>query len=334
AGTKIARLVGAADDCVMVADSTSINWFKLLAAALRLRPERRVIVTSDEDFPTDLYMADGLAELTGDGVEVRRVPIDEVPDAIDESVAVVALGHVDFKTGDLRDLATLTQAAHARGATSLFDLAHSAGVVAIELDALGVDLAVGCGYKFLNGGPGAPAFAYVERRWHDALSTPLQGWLGHAAPFAFDGTYRPAPGVGRLQCGTPPILSLAALDRALDAYDDIDIADLRVKSQRLGSFFLERAAIRCPELTPISPLDETQRASQVSFRHAEGYAIVRAAIERGLVGDFRAPDVLRFGLAPLYLRYVDVWDAVEILREVIDAAPWTTPPPPPSGGVT
>jgi kynureninase len=319
AGAKIARLLGAEADEVIVADSVTVDLFKLLAAALELVPGRRVILTEASQFPTDVYIASGLAELLGERCELRVVHRGELMGALGDDIAVVYLTHVDFRTGELHDMARLTRAAHDHGALALWDLSHSTGAVELDLGACGVDLAVGCGYKYLNGGPGAPAFAHVARRHHGALRTPLQGWLGHRDPFAFDLGYEPAPGVGQLLCGTPPILSLTALDAALDVFDGVDLAAVRSKSVALGEHFLALVRHHCPELEIACPEDPTRRGSQISLRHPEGYAIVQALIARGVIGDFRAPDLLRFGLAPLYLRHVDVWDAARNLRQVLDS---------------
>jgi len=327
-GDKIARLIGAEAGEVVVADSTSVNLFKLLAAALALRPKRRTILSDASNFPTDLYMARGLADLLGEiGVRLRLVEPDELTAAIDGDTAVVALSHVDFKTGELRDLAAVTAAARERGALVVWDLAHSAGALEVDLGAGGADLAVGCGYKFLNGGPGAPAFVYVARRLHERARSPLYGWLGHRDPFAFDAGYTPAEGIDRFQCGTPPVLSLAALDAALDVFDGVDLAELRRKSMALGDLFLDLVGRECAGsgLEVACPRDGERRGSQVSLRHPRGYAIVQALIDRGVVGDFRAPDVLRFGITPLYQRYVDVWDAVAILREVVETGAFEDP---------
>jgi kynureninase len=328
-GAKIARLIGAAPDEVVVADSTSVGLFKLLAAALELDPERRVVVSEAGNFPTDLYVAQGLARtleaLGGPRLELRTIARrSELDGALGGDVAVVMLSQVDYRTGELWDLAETTRRIQACGALTLWDLAHSAGAVPVDLAGAGADLAVGCGYKFLNGGPGAPAFMYVAGRHQARLRSPLQGWLGHAAPFAFEPEYRPAAGIARFQAGTPPVLSMAALDAALDAFDGVDLVAVRAKSVALGDLFLELVARECAGqgIEPACPRDGARRGSQVSFRHPEGYAIVQALIARGVIGDFREPDVLRFGLAPLYLRYVDVAEAVRHLREVLETGEW------------
>jgi kynureninase len=322
----LAPLVGAAADEVAVADSTSVNLFKLLAGALRLRPGRSVILSEEENFPTDLYVAQGLCSLLG-GVTLRLVPRAGLAAALDESVAVLMLTHVDFRTGALHDMAEWTRAAHRAGALVLWDLAHSAGALPVDLAGCDADLAVGCGYKYLNGGPGAPAFAFVARRHQGGFETPLAGWMGHAEPFAFDPRYRPAAGVARLLCGTPPVLSLAALECGVETISRAGVARLRRKSVALTDLFVRLVEQECPGagLTLASPREAERRGSQVALRHTEGYAVVQALIARGVIADFRTPDVLRFGFAPAYLRFSDVWDAVTALRAVMERREWERP---------
>ena len=326
-GARIAPLIGAAADEVIVADSTSLNLFKLLAAALRLRPERRVILSQTGNFPTDLYMAQGLVALLDAGYELRTLPHDEIVGALDEDVAVLMLTHVDYHSGRMYDMAAVTEAAHAAGALMLWDLAHSAGAVPVDLGACSADLAVGCGYKYLNGGPGAPAFLFVRRDLQPRVEQPLTGWLGHAAPFEFTPDYVPGPGMIRHLCGTPPVLSLAALDAALTLWSEVDLAALRAKSVAMCELFIALVERECAGhgLRLASPRAAAERGSQVCFAHPEGYAIVQALIDRGVIGDFRTPDILRFGFTPLYLRYVDVFDAVAILREVMETRAWDEP---------
>jgi kynureninase len=321
---KIAPLIGAAADEVMVADSISINLFKLLAAALRLRPGPSVILSDLENFGTDLYVAQGLVDLLGGGFMVRMVPRAEIFDSIKDDVAVLMLTHVDFRSGEMEDMRAVTAAAHDAGAVVLWDLAHSAGAVEVDLEGCGVDLAVGCGYKYLNGGPGAPAFAYVARGHQGELESPLWGWMGHAAPFDFETSYLPASGIRRLRVGTPPILSLAALECGVDGIADIGVDRLRAKSVALTELFVILVEQECADFgfELISPRDASRRGSQVSFCHPDGYAIVQALIANRVIGDFRAPDILRFGFAPAYLRYVDVWDAVAVLRETMAERRW------------
>ncbi len=322
----LAPLVGAAPSEVAVADSTSVNLFKLLAGALRLRPGRKVILSEAENFPTDLYVAQGLASLL-EGVTLRLVPRAGLAEALDAGVAVLMLTHVDFRTGALHDMTEWTRAAHRAGALALWDLAHSAGALPVDLAGCEADLAVGCGYKYLNGGPGAPAFAFVARRHHEAFETPLTGWMGHAEPFAFDPRYRPAPGIARLLCGTPPVLSLAALEYGIETIARAGVARLRRKSMALTDLFVRLVEQECPGscLTLASPREAERRGSQVALRHPEGYAIVQALIAREVIADFRTPDVLRFGFAPAYLRFGDVWDAVAALRAVMERREWERP---------
>jgi kynureninase len=322
----VAPLLGAAADEVAVADSTSVNLFKLLAGALRLRPGRRVILSEAENFPTDLYVAQGFASLV-EGLTLRVVPRADLARSLDGDVAVLMLTHVDFRTGALHDVGEWTRAAHAAGALALFDLSHSAGAVPVDLASAEADLAVGCGYKYLNGGPGAPAFAFVARRHHEAWTTPLAGWMGHAEPFAFETGYRPAPGIARLLCGTPPILSLAALECGVKTIALAGVARLRRKSIALTELFLRLVERDCAGfgLALASPRAAEQRGSQLSLRHPEGYAIVQALAARGVIGDFRAPDIMRFGFAPAYLRYCDVWDATVALRAVLERREWERP---------
>jgi kynureninase len=324
---RIAPLIGAHADEVAVADSTSINVFKLLAAALSLRPNRTVILSEEENFPTDLYMAQGLAQLLGDRARLELVPRSRLQGALDDGVAVLMLTHVDFRSGELHDMDEVTAAAHQAGALMLWDLAHSAGAVPVDLAACSADFAVGCGYKYLNGGPGAPAFAWVARRHHAELRSPLAGWMGHRDPFAFSIGYEAAEGSVQLQVGTPPILSLVALDEALDVFSSVDVDALRRKSIALTELFIALGEGRLSGhgLRLASPRDPVRRGSQVALAHPEGFAIMQALIDRGVVGDFRAPDLLRFGFAPAYIRFVDVWDAVAVLEDIMTRRAWDRP---------
>jgi kynureninase len=326
-GEAIASLIGAGAGEVAVADSTSVNIFKLVAAALRLRPGRRVVLSERENFPTDLYMVQGLADLLRDRAELRLVGRAELVGALDEGVAVLMLTHADFRTSELHDMAALTDAAHRAGALALWDLSHSAGAVPVALNACDADLAVGCGYKYLNGGPGAPSFGFVARRLQGELSQPLWGWMGHAAPFEFATGYRPAAGIARMLCGTPPILSLAALACGVEVLARAGIERLRRKSLALTELFIALVERECAShgFELASPRDGSRRGSQVSIRHAQGYAVMQALIRGGVIGDFRPPDLLRFGFAPAYIRFVDVWDAVALLRTVMDGRGWDRP---------
>ncbi len=324
-GGKIGRLIGAEPDSTVVADSTSVNLFKLLAAALDQRPGRHVILTEAGNFPTDLYIAQGLTTLLQRGHALRAVA-DPVA-ALNDDVAVLMLTQVNYRTGAMHDMAAVTRAAHAAGALVLWDLSHSVGAVPLQLAADEVDLAVGCGYKYLNGGPGAPAFLYVAPHLQPSLRSPLTGWLGHQAPFDFASSFQPATGIARGIVGTPPILSLAVLEVGVDVMLDAPMPLLREKSLRMTQLFIDLMEQRCGAygFRLLTPRDPAQRGSQVSFAHPDGYAIMQALIERGVIGDFRAPDVLRFGFTPAYLRYVDVWDAVDRLRDVMQRAVWRQP---------
>lgn len=321
-GARIARLIGAATDEVVAADSVSVNLFKLAAAAMRAG-DRRVVLIERGDFPTDLYILQGLAEAMPD-VELRVVEPGGAGDAMDPSVAVALISHVHYRSGAVRDMAGLTARARAVGALSLWDLSHSAGVLDVDLNRDGADLAAGCGYKYLNGGPGAPAWLFVARRHQAALRNPLSGWMGHARPFDFVDDYEPAAGIDRWLCGTPPILSLSALDAALDVFDGVDMGAVRARAGALGDLFIARVEARCGDhgLTLASPREPTGRGGQVSFAHPYGWAVMQNLIARGVIGDFRRPDVIRFGLAPLYVRRVDVWDAVEVLADILDSESW------------
>jgi kynureninase len=318
-GGKIAGLIGARPHEVVVADSTSVNLFKLLAGAASMRPQRRVILTEPGNFPTDLYMMQGLERLMGDRLEVRTAPADRLADLIDEDVIAVALTHVHYKSGRRWPMAEITARAHAAGALMLWDLSHSAGAIGVDLNGARADLAVGCGYKYLNGGPGAPAFLFVAERHQSVITSPLTGWMGHAEPFAFVDDFAPAPDIRRQLCGTPPILGLAALEVGVDIAARTPMATVEAKSAALCDLFIEtvEAGGAGLGLELASPRAAAERGSHVSFAHSEAYGLVQALIARGVVGDFRAPDIARFGFTPLYLRHVDVVDAAEALLSVL-----------------
>jgi kynureninase len=323
-GVRLSPLLGAAPDEVIVADSTSVNLFKLAAAAVRLKSPRRVILTEQSNFPTDLYVLQGLEEMLGGAVTLRMVARDELEQSLQDDVALLALTHGDFRTGEIHDMRRLTQAAHVVGALALWDLSHSAGAMELLLNGDDVDLGIGCGYKYLNGGPGAPAFMFVARRHQASLRQPLSGWMGHASPFDFTDCYRPADGIARMLCGTPAVLSMAALEEGLKTFDGIDMCRVREKSVALGDLFLDLVESRCADsgFAIASPRDSHRRGSQISLKHPEGYAIMQALIEQGVIGDFRAPDILRFGFAPLYTRYVDAWNAAERLASIMAGETW------------
>lgn len=325
-GAKIARLIGAKAEEVLVCDSTSINIFKLLAVALALNPKRRVILSDRNNFPTDLYMAQGLATLNGGRSELKLVERGDIAGALTEDVAVLMLTEVDYRSGDLYDMRELTAKAQAAGVLAIWDLAHSAGALPVDLNGAGADFAVGCGYKYLNGGPGAPAYLFVAERWHDKAHQPLYGWMGHAAPFELSTDYRPRAGIRGFAVGTPPMLSLAGLEAGLDTFDGIDMNEVRKKSLALGDLMIRLVEQECAGfgLKNAAPIGG-QRGSQVSFRHPESYAAMQALIARGVIGDFRAPDLMRFGLTPLYTGYADIWDAVAAIKAVMEAEEWRKP---------
>jgi kynureninase len=343
-GNKIAALVGAGEHELIVGDSTSVNLYKVLSTAIALQkrdaPARRVIVSERSNFPTDLYIAETLAR--EHGFTLRLIDADELPAHLDNELAVLMLTHVNYRTGRMFEMAQITRNAHAAGALVVWDLAHSAGAVPVDLRAADADFAVGCGYKYLNGGPGAPAFVWAHARHtarmdREQLRQPLAGWLGHAAPFEFTPDYRPALGIQRFVCGTPAMLAMAALECGVDVFGQAQphggMQALRRKSLALTSLFIELVEARCAGhgLTLVTPREAAQRGSQASFAHrshdgaSAGYAIMQALIARGVIGDFRAPDLLRFGFTPLYTRFVDAWDAVEHLQAVLDSGEWREP---------
>lgn len=324
-GDKIARLIGAPKGSVATGDTLSIKVYQALASALKMRPDRRVILSDAGNFPSDLYMAEGLIRTIDKGHVLRTPPPEEVADAIAEDVAVVLLTEVDYRTGRLHDMAEITKRAQAAGAVVIWDLAHSAGAIPVEIAASKAEFAVGCSYKYLNGGPGAPAFIYVRPDLVDEVEPALSGWLGHDAPFAMERHYRPSASVERMRVGTPPILQLAALDHALSVWADVALTDLRAASIALSETFIQEVEARCPQLTLASPRDAEARGSQVSFSFEHGYAAMQALIDRGVIGDFRAPDLMRFGFAPLYTDKADVTRAALILEEVMAKELWRDP---------
>ncbi|MGO4385871.1 kynureninase [Specibacter sp. RAF43] len=338
-GDKLARLIGGQGGEAVVTDTTSLNLFKALASAIRIQqvdhPDKRVIVTERDNFPTDIYIAEGLAdflnsvvEATGRRYEIRLVdeqlPLEE---ALDGEVAVVALSHVNYRTGAMWDMREVTAAAHGRGALTVWDLAHSAGAVPVDLNGADADYAVGCTYKYLNGGPGSPAFIWVNARHQDRFWQPLAGWWSHARPFEMAERYAPASTINRFLCGTQPVTALALVETGLDIMLDADPAAVRAKSLALTDLFVALVEQRCGVhgLELITPREHAVRGSHVSFRHPEGYAVMSALIARGVIGDYREPEVLRFGVTPLFLGYADVWDAVEILRDILDSGAWDAP---------
>lgn len=331
-GDKLAGLLGAREGELVITDTTSLNIFKALAASLRIqqkqRPKRRVILSERDNFPTDLYMIQGMIDLLQQGYEMRLID-DELPldKALDDSVAVVLLSHVNYRSGQMHDMAAVTRTAHERGALVIWDLAHAAGAVPVDLNGSGADYAVGCTYKYLNGGPGAPAFIWVAPRHIQDFWQPLSGWWGHQRPFDMTVAYEPAGGIRRYLCGTQPIVSLAMVECGLDVAREADMAEVRKKSLALGDLFIALIEERCAghPLTLVTPRNHADRGSHVSLRHPNGYEVMQALIARGLIGDYREPEVLRFGLTPLYFGYADVWDAVEIIKDVLDSRAWDKP---------
>ena len=328
-GAKIARLVGAAAHEVIVADSTSVNLYKLIVAALQSPAARgrSVILSEPGNFPTDLYMVESAIATLGGSHRLELVSREALTARLRDDVALVLLTHVHYKTAERYDMAAVTAAAHAAGALVCWDLSHSTGAVVLDLSGAQADFAVGCGYKFLNGGPGAPAFLYVAERHHETVTSPLGGWMGHAQPFAFTDQYAPAPGIARFLCGTPPILSMAALECGVDLHLEADMAQVEAKSLALATFFIDQVEARCAGLglELIGPPRGAPRGSHVSWRHPHAYAVMQALIARGVIGDFRAPDAMRFGLTPLYLRFADMARAVEILADVLTTRAYEDP---------
>ena len=324
-GDRIAHLVGAGDDEVVVGDSTSVNVYKQVAAAVKMRPDRKVILSEAGNFPTDLYMVQGLIDLLDDGHELRLVPEgDDLKAAIDENTAAVLITQVDFKTGRQHNMADVTKAAHDKGALMIWDLCHSAGAVPVDLNGTNVDLAVGCTYKYLNGGPGAPAFCFVAKRHQAEARQPLYGWMGHAKPFDFTTNFQPADGIKSFLSGSHVVLALSSLDAALDVWDKVSMDQIRAKSLDLTDLFMDLVAERCAGMgfDLITPRDRDVRGSQVSFLHKQAFPIMQAMISNGVIGDYREPNVLRFGFTPLYTSFADVWDAVEILTNIMTTEAW------------
>ncbi len=324
-GDRIAKLIGAEPGSVVLGDTLSIKIYQALASALELNPSRKVVLSDSGNFPSDLYMAEGLLRSLGTGYALRVVAPGEVAGAIDADTAVVMLTEVDYRTGRKHDMAALTALTHDHGALALWDLAHSAGALPVDLAGCDVDFAAGCTYKYLNSGPGGPAFIYVAPRHAQTARPALCGWLGHESPFGFDLTYRPAAGIERMRVGTPAVLQMAALESALDIWDMVTIEAVRARSIELTEAFIAGVEAACPMLELASPRNPDQRGSQISFRHEEGYSIMQALIARGVIGDFRAPDLMRFGFTPLYIGYADVWDAVDVLTDVLTTEVWREP---------
>ncbi|MFD0916633.1 kynureninase [Pseudahrensia aquimaris] len=333
-GDRVGRLIGAPEGSTVMGDTLSIKVYQAVASALDMRPQRKVILSDTGNFPTDLYMAKGLIDSLDQDHELRVVEPDAIAEAIDETVAIVMLTHVDYRTGRMHDMGAITKAAHAAGAVMIWDLAHSAGAVPVDLAGCACEFAVGCTYKYLNGGPGAPAFIYARPDIAPTLRPALAGWLGHDAPFAFDLDYRPAPGIDRMRVGTPPVLQMASLEAAMDVWDGVNMDNLRAASIELSETFIAEVERRCPHLTLESPREPSLRGSQVSFSFQHGYAAMQAVIARGVIGDFRAPNIMRFGFTPLYIDKQDVLKAVAIIEDVMSNRLWDDPKYQKKGRVT
>lgn len=324
-GDKVGHLIGAPEGSVATGDTLSIKVYQAVAAALKMRPDRKVILSDSGNFPTDLYMVQGLIDTIGAGYELRTPAPEEVAEAITEDVAVVLLTQVDYRSGRMHDMKAITEKAHAAGAVMIWDLAHSAGAVPVDLAGSNAEFAVGCTYKYLNGGPGAPAFIYVRPDIIAEVQPALAGWMGHDAPFAMELGYRPAMSTERMRVGTPPIVQLSILDQAMTAWDGVMMSDIRAASIELSEVFIKEVEARCPQLHLASPRDPSQRGSQVSFAFEDGYAAMQALIDRGVIGDFRAPNIMRFGFTPLYLDQDDIVAAAKIIEEVIGKDLWRDP---------
>ncbi len=326
-GDKIAKLIGADAGEVIVVDTTSINVHKVIAAAMLMRPDRRTLLTDKGNFPTDVYMAQGLVEFLGRQHRIKMVEEDQVAESIDEDTAAVFCTQINYKTGRLHDMARITKAAHAKGALAIWDLAHTAGCVPIELNKIEADFAVGCGYKYLNGGPGAPAFVFAPKRHHDKVRQPLTGWLGHANPFEFGLDYKPAQGIRQFRASSPPILGIVAMEAGIDDMIEFGIGNVRAKSLALTGLFMRLVEERLIKhgFTIATPKETERRGSQVALNHKDGWPIMQALKARKVIGDFREPNIVRFGFAAPYVRFADVWDAVENLVQVMEKEEWKKP---------
>ena len=324
-GNRIGRLIGAEHGHVVVGDTLSIKVYQALASALELRPDRKIILSDVGNFPSDIYIAEGLINFLGKGHKINLVPPDELTKHLNEDVAVLMLTEVDYRTGRMHDMLSLNKLAQNVGAITLWDLAHSAGALDVNLMQSSTDFAVGCTYKYLNAGPGAPAFIYVAPHLVNTVSSALSGWLGHAVPFAFEASYRSGPGIERMRIGTPAVIASASLDAALDIWDQVDMVDIRKKSVVLSNLFIEKIQETCPMLSLASPKEAKLRGSQVSFHFQEGYAAMQACISHGVIGDFRAPDIMRFGFAPLYVDENDVLAACDVIAKVMNQRLWDRP---------
>ncbi len=324
-GDRVAALIGAPEGSVVMGDTLSLKVHQALSAALAMNPDRKIILSDNGNFPTDLYIASGIAQQIDKGHKIETPAPEEVESHLDESVAVLMLTEVDYRTGRRHDIKRLTEKAHAHGVVTIWDLAHSAGAIDVDLTAANADFAVGCTYKYLNGGPGAPAFIYVAPRHIESAAVGLSGWMGHEQPFAFDLDYAPAKGIARMRVGTPPVIALSALEASLDIWEQVDRDAVWAKSRDLSELFISEVEAKCPQLKLFSPRDPYARGSQVSFCFEEGYAVMQALIADNVIGDFRQPDVLRFGFTPLYIDENDVVEAVRRLQNILENRLWDTP---------
>jgi kynureninase len=325
-GNQIAPLIGAKEGEVIVVDSTSVNLFKVLSSALLLNKNRKVIVSESGNFPSDLYILEGVNNMFGESYErcLMDEGDEEIEKYIDSSTAVVVLSHINYKTGRITDIKKITTFAHEKGALVVWDISHSVGVLPMNLHDLGVDFAVGCTYKHLNGGPGAPGFLFVHSSLIEKVSQPLTGWLGHIKPFDFEVEYKPANDINKFICGTPPIIAYKAIESGLEIFKDLSIIEIREKSTKLSEMFIQLMKQECTEFgfTLFSPKNSEHRGSQISFLHENAYSIIQALISHGIIGDYREPNVMRFGISPLYMRFEDVWNAITCLREIMQTGQW------------
>ena len=324
-GDRVGTLVGAPKGTVVLGDTLSIKVYQALAAALNMNPDRRIVLSDSGNFPTDLYMAEGLLDTIDKGHELKIVASQDIESALNEDVAVLMLTHVDYRSGRMYDMERLTAKAQSFGIVVIWDLAHSAGAMPVKIEKSNAEFAVGCTYKYLNGGPGAPAFIYVRSDLTDTVQPALSGWLGHSAPFAFEQKYRAGAGIERMRVGTPPIIQLASLEAALEIWNGVDLNDIRERSIAMSELFIKEVEARCPQLKLASPRDPKERGSQVSFEFEDGYAVVQALIARDVVGDFRAPNIMRFGFTPLFIDEDDVLKAVQILEDIMTQSVWDNP---------
>ena len=324
-GNKIANLIGGDKGSIVAGDTLSIKTYQALAAAIKLNPQRNIILTDIDNFPSDIYIAEGLVDTLNSNFEVRKVKSTDILSSLTKDVNVVLLTHVNYRTGAMFDIEAVTRKVHENGSTIIWDLAHSAGAVPLDLKAINCEFAVGCTYKFLNGGPGSPAFIYVRPDLIKKCYPILRGWLGHKAPFDFTNTFEKSASIEMMRIGTPPVIQMAILEKALDIFRDLDFYKLREESIKLSDLFIDMVEQTCSDLQLESPIKPSERGSQVSFSHPSGYAIMQALIDRNIVGDFRAPNIIRFGITPLYINEKDIIRTVKVLEDILSKKLWDTP---------